>query len=116
MKESEHDKNRRDSSVDSTYLFGFEEWWNAEGSGIPPLANEDKEEHTRRVAKAAWARAANPWLIANEGKWWCQHCLSVVDPANVTYDETHDPRSGGCGGCVQIIEPERVENTKPTTP
>lgn len=51
-------------SVESTALSGFDEWWYAEGSGMPPLANEDKEEHTRRVAKAAWVRAANPWRIA----------------------------------------------------
>jgi hypothetical protein len=98
-------ENSARDSVESTDLFGFDEWWNTEGSGMPPLAAEDREEHMRRVAKAAWDRAANPWRIANEGKWWCQYCLSVVDPVNVTYDETHDPRSGGCGGCVQIIEP-----------
>ena len=34
-------------------------------------------------------------------EWWCQYCNSVVHPEDVTYEETHDPRSGGCGGAVQ---------------
>jgi hypothetical protein len=32
--------------------------------------------------------------------WWCQYCNSVVQPEHVTYEETHDPRTGGCGGVL----------------
>lgn len=31
----------------------FEKWWHEIGSGLPPLANEDQEAHTKRVAKLA---------------------------------------------------------------
>lgn len=32
----------------------FEEWWSNCGSGMTPHPNEDREEHARRVAEAAW--------------------------------------------------------------
>lgn len=32
----------------------FAEWWDQIGSGIVKLKTEDSEEHTHRVAKAAW--------------------------------------------------------------
>jgi hypothetical protein len=35
----------------------FEQWWTDEGSGIPPLKNEDAETHVRRVARIAWMKA-----------------------------------------------------------
>ena len=31
----------------------FEQWWHEVGSGLPPLANEDREMHVMRVAKLA---------------------------------------------------------------
>ena len=30
-------------------------------------------------------------------KWWCEECHVYVLPEHVTYEETHDPRFGGCG-------------------
>lgn len=35
----------------------FNEWWNREGSGIPPLKGHDTEEHTKRLTELAWNRA-----------------------------------------------------------
>ena len=32
----------------------FEEWWEAEGSGIAPADGDDMESHAYRVARAAW--------------------------------------------------------------
>lgn len=32
--------------------------------------------------------------------WYCQHCHQDVQPEHVTYQETHDPRAGGCGHTV----------------
>jgi len=31
------------------------------------------------------------------GIWWCNTCCCVVPPEHVTFEETHDPRYGGCG-------------------
>ena len=35
----------------------FVNWWHDEGSGMRPLDNEDKEEHTKRVSEVAWNNA-----------------------------------------------------------
>lgn len=32
-----------------------------------------------------------------ESMWWCDNCGVHVDGRNVTYEETHDSRAGGCG-------------------
>lgn len=34
------------------------------------------------------------------GNWWCPSCKQYVLPQHVTYEETHDTRTGGCGGHV----------------
>jgi len=39
-------------------------------------------------------------MIEKLRNWWCQYCESIVPPEHVTYEETHDPRAGGCGGCL----------------
>jgi hypothetical protein len=36
-----------------------------------------------------------------EDKWWCPNCNEWVSPRDVTYEETHDIRSGGCGNAVE---------------
>lgn len=36
----------------------------------------------------------------NTDYWWCSHCQTRVDPQDVTFDELHDIRSGGCGDLV----------------
>jgi hypothetical protein len=35
-------------------------------------------------------------------RWWCETCQRTVDPIDVTYDETHDFRKGGCGQHVFV--------------
>ena len=39
-------------------------------------------------------------MQAPTGKWWCPICESWVDGKDVTYDERHDERTGGCGRAV----------------
>ena len=34
-------------------------------------------------------------------EWWCPTCNEWVCSGDVTFDETHDPRFGGCGGDVE---------------
>jgi hypothetical protein len=34
------------------------------------------------------------------GDWWCPNCFRPIESKDVTYDEHHDPRHGGCGGNV----------------
>ena len=34
------------------------------------------------------------------GRWWCNTCGDSVEGECVTYEETHDPRYGGCGSPV----------------
>jgi hypothetical protein len=33
--------------------------------------------------------------------WWCPSCETHVDPKDVTFEEAHDVRTGGCGKRVQ---------------
>lgn len=32
-----------------------------------------------------------------EGMWWCGTCIRYIPSQEVTYDECHDDRMGGCG-------------------
>jgi hypothetical protein len=34
------------------------------------------------------------------GYWYCPECRMAIFPIDVTNDERHDPRYGGCGSCV----------------
>lgn len=36
----------------------FQVWWHNEGSGMPPCADEDQEEHVHRVSQTAWHNSA----------------------------------------------------------
>jgi hypothetical protein len=36
----------------------FDVWWHNEGSGMPPLPDEDAETHVRRICEIAWAKGA----------------------------------------------------------
>jgi len=36
----------------------FQVWWDQEGSSLRPLKNEDKEEHSQRIANIAWTNGA----------------------------------------------------------
>ena len=37
--------------------------------------------------------------------WFCYHCNRKLEPAEVTYDERHDERAGGCGNPVGLTAP-----------
>ena len=60
-----------------------------------------------RLAESMWhnyqqdegAAPADHLPAANGSRagWWCPQCQCEVPPAHVTYEETHDPREGGCG-------------------
>ena len=36
----------------------FDRWWFNEGSGMPPLPDQDHEEHTKSIARIAWHNGA----------------------------------------------------------
>lgn len=36
--------------------------------------------------------------------WYCESCGQIVPSRDVTFSETHDPRAGGCGEPVEVIE------------
>lgn len=36
-------------------------------------------------------------------KWWCHSCQRVVEPSEVTFEETHDIRVDGCGAVVLAV-------------
>jgi len=36
-----------------------------------------------------------------ENKWYCPHCKRYIDGREVTFQEEHDIRSGGCGYLVR---------------
>ena len=40
----------------------FDKWWYDEGSGMPPLPEEDAEAHVRRVCEIAWSNGAYKML------------------------------------------------------
>ena len=42
------------------------------------------------------------WLPPSADRpWFCEGCGEWVQCDHVTYEETHDPKNGGCGGdCV----------------
>ena len=39
--------------------------------------------------------------------WYCPTCERAVQNEHVTFQETHDPRCGGCGNPVEPIEPNK---------
>ena len=40
-------------------------------------------------------------------QWWCADCGVNLDPRDVTYEETHDERRGGCGLVVTFDDGAR---------
>lgn len=41
--------------------------------------------------------------------WYCATCESWVVNHHVTFEETHDPRGGGCGETVEEKEADNNE-------
>ncbi len=58
------------------------------------LFGDDPEKYILRISIKEIP--ANP----NNCPWWCPHCEAWISAQCVTYQETHDKRSGGCGGQV----------------
>jgi hypothetical protein len=63
-------------------------------------------QHEVATAPGPSAPAAPP--DATRAGWWCPQCRREVLPAEVTYQETHDPRAGGCGHPVGAAPVEVV--------
>lgn len=61
---------------------------------------DDWNEALRLLNRDALAAAP----VALEGEpsknWWCRHCKQAVAGCDVTFDEAHDVRVGGCGSTV----------------
>jgi hypothetical protein len=47
--------------------------------------------------------------VAPKTPWWCGDCQRDVDGRDVTYQERHDERAGGCG-CIVYPSCGRCEN------
>ncbi len=58
----------------------YKTWWDNEGSGMPPLPNEDMEEFSHRMTQIVWAKAA-----AAEREACAKLCDYVYD--NIVTDE-----------------------------
>jgi len=41
-----------------------------------------------------------------KGNWWCPVCKCEVVPEDVTFEELHDRRKGGCGEPVLSEKPK----------
>jgi hypothetical protein len=71
------------------------------GSSYSLEALENAEELYRRVAALAVSRSPAPTVPRDRpmdgNGWWCWKCKKNLDSVDVTYQETHDPRQGGCG-------------------
>jgi hypothetical protein len=47
----------------------FNTWWETEGSGMPPLPNEEHSEHVRRICEIAWSNGAYVEHEKILGRW-----------------------------------------------
>lgn len=45
--------------------------------------------------------------------WWCPTCEKWLEWDEVTYEETHDERGGGCGYAVLPEKPEDTDAPEP---
>jgi len=82
---------------DNTALRECLEWY---GDG-----SEDGGEKARTLLFELDRKDTQP---PNFDRWWCPTCKEHVHPADVTFQETHDVRNGGCGNPVV----GRVEDTQ----
>ena len=48
---------------------------------------------------------------SKKGKWWCNGCNEYVPSEEVTYEETHDTRAGGCGEDCLPDKPSSVDES-----
>jgi hypothetical protein len=45
---------------------------------------------------------ADPLSQTHSGMWWCDDCCKEIEGAEVTFQERHDERCGGCGCDVHL--------------
>lgn len=77
----------------------FEVWIDA---GPEKIINASFRLRMYRTARAALA-SQKCGAPANVG-WFCETCNARVPGTHVTFEETHDPKSGGCGSPVVPYE------------
>lgn len=60
-----------------------------------------RREAERKLAEHLNGNVRARQYAHDKGYWYCQTCGTAVPPECVTYEETHDPRYGGCGETVE---------------
>lgn len=59
---------------------------------------------------AIWDKFPNEDELIEEDRvfeWYCENCERVIEPVDVTNNETHDIRAGGCGS--EVISRQKKE-------
>jgi len=69
---------------------------------LPLLPNALDQARLQSSPEAGYS-ALNP-----DFAWFCPTCDRAVQNEHVTFQETHDPRCGGCGNAVEPIEANSV--------
>ena len=71
----------------------------------------DTEETAVRKAliKLGWTPPSDEHPLSSS--WVCSGCGETVEPEDVTFEETHDTRSGGCGADVKSVNKRPLEKT-----
>lgn len=77
-------------STTSTPVQGYRE-------ALEAIAESDDDWYVGRTPMKEYARQALSQTDIQPSGWYCARCKETVPPENVTYDERHDERSGGCG-------------------
>jgi hypothetical protein len=74
-----------------------------------PETEDDRAFRNERVTSPTGEAVRNHLNMRQDNepsfRWWCPRCESEVNGTEVTFEETHDPRKGGCGG--NVISEER---------
>ena len=103
-------ENKDVNSLSDVYVKKVEPYKTPVQEIEPEIVTESDVLSTRRKKfKIAYDNAINEYLNVNipvlesdkKGYWYCENCDEKVDPEDVTYEETHDTRSGGCGKNVE---------------
>lgn len=65
------------------------------------MTTQTNPEQSPKHGVGAEARVMCRQEADSMGCWYCPACDAFVQPECVTYEETHDPRRGGCGNSVE---------------
>lgn len=79
------------------------EWCSQDCPFLKPYGKPD--DLTARCEKRGEELSWNDFWLAMCTQWWCPTCKEFLDGIEVTYEETHDERCGGCGGDVLSEKP-----------